>query len=139
LAGLVGVNMISGPGMLDFESCQSIEKLLIDNEIVGMVKRFLGGVDDHGSPFAADILKDYDKTQELLSHPSTLQLFRKELFLPSPIIARMTREDWKKTGSLSARRRARQQLEQHLKKPAQQAIDNTIEKEIEKIISFHLA
>ena len=114
LAGLVGVNMISGPGMLDFESCQSIEKLLIDNEVAGMVKRFLGGVDDHGSPFAADILKDYDNTKELLSHPSTLKHFRKELFLPSPIIARMTREDWTKTGSLSARRRAKQQLELHL-------------------------
>ncbi|MCK5610933.1 trimethylamine methyltransferase family protein, partial [Candidatus Pacearchaeota archaeon] len=138
LAGLVGVNMISGPGMLDFESCQSIEKLLIDNEIVGMVKRLLAGIEDHGSPFAADILKDYDNTQELLSHPSTLQLFRKELFFPSTIIARMTRDAWKKTGSLSARQRAKQNLESIVQKPAQKTIDRSLESEIDKITSLNL-
>nr|NIM90549.1 hypothetical protein [Candidatus Aminicenantes bacterium] len=36
LAALAGVNVISGPGMMDFESCQSLEKLVIDNEICGM-------------------------------------------------------------------------------------------------------
>ncbi|GAH57560.1 unnamed protein product, partial [marine sediment metagenome] len=69
LAGLAGVNMVSGAGMLDFESTQSIEKLIIDNEIAGMVKRLIRGVEDHGSPFASDILKDYDNKEELLSHP----------------------------------------------------------------------
>jgi len=78
LAGLAGINMISGPGMLDFESTQSIEKLVIDNEIAGMVKRLLRGVEDHGTPFASEILKDYDEKEELLSHPTTLKLFRKE-------------------------------------------------------------
>ena len=30
LAALSGINMISGPGMLDFESCQSTEKLIVE-------------------------------------------------------------------------------------------------------------
>ncbi len=46
LAGLAGINMIAGPGMLDFESTQSFEKLIIDNEIAGMVKRFTQGITD---------------------------------------------------------------------------------------------
>jgi len=33
LAALAGVNMVSGAGMLDFESCFSLEKLVIDAEI----------------------------------------------------------------------------------------------------------
>ena len=37
LAGLSGINSVSGPGMLDFESCQSLEKLVVDDEICGMV------------------------------------------------------------------------------------------------------
>jgi trimethylamine--corrinoid protein Co-methyltransferase len=106
LAGLAGINMVSGPGMLDFESTQSIEKLVIDNEIVGMVKRLIRGVDDYGSPFALDILKDYSEHEELLSHPSTLNLFRKELFITGPIIDRMSREAWKSAGSKSTRKRA---------------------------------
>ena len=37
LAGLSGINSVSGPGMLDFESCQSLEKLVLDDEICAMV------------------------------------------------------------------------------------------------------
>jgi trimethylamine--corrinoid protein Co-methyltransferase len=138
LAGLVGVNMISGPGMLDFESCQSIEKLLIDNEIAGMVKHFIKGIRDHGTPFAAEILGDYDETQELLSHPSTLKLFRKELFFPSKIIARMTRDEWKKTGSLSARRRARNNIEPLLQRKPKKSLINVTEKELDSIATSYL-
>jgi trimethylamine--corrinoid protein Co-methyltransferase len=138
LAGLAGVNMISGPGMLDFESCQSIEKLLIDNEIVGMVKYLIGGIHDHNTPFAEKILGDYDENQELLSHSSTLEFFKKELFFPSKIIARMTRDEWKNTGSLSARRRAGVMIEPLLKKSPKKSLQNATEKELDSITDRNL-
>ena len=131
LAGLAGVNMISGPGMLDFESTQSIEKLLIDNEIVGMVKRLLKGVIDHGTPFASDILKDYNETEELLSHPSTLKLFKKEFFFPSPIVDRMNRDEWKALGSKSIRKRAKEEANKLDINP----INESLQKELDKIAS----
>jgi trimethylamine--corrinoid protein Co-methyltransferase len=133
LAGLAGINMVSGPGMLDFESTQSIEKLIIDNEIVGMVKRLVRGIEDRGSPFALEILKDYEDAQELLSHSSTLKYFRKELFLPSSIIDRMTRDSWKDKGSKSARMRAKDQVSIILSKPSEQPIEEHLRKELEKI------
>jgi trimethylamine--corrinoid protein Co-methyltransferase len=133
LAGLAGVNMVSGPGMLDFESTQSIEKLIIDNEIIGMVKRFVRGIEDYGSPFASEILKDYEGKEELLSHPSTLKYFRNELFLPSPIIDRSTRDAWKKLGSKSARKRARDVAEKLFQKPSIKPIDGSLAIELDKI------
>ena len=45
MAALSGVNMVSGAGMLDFESCQSLEKLVLDAEAIGMAKRLIGGVE----------------------------------------------------------------------------------------------
>ncbi|MHA2157126.1 MAG: trimethylamine methyltransferase family protein, partial [Candidatus Hodarchaeales archaeon] len=133
LAGLAGINMVSGPGMLDFESTQSIEKLIIDNEIAGMVKRLLQGVEDHGSPFASEILRDYGEKEELLSHPSTLKYFRKELFLPSPIIDRMTRDPWKENGSKSARKRAKEMASNLLEKPSIKPIEQKLVKELDGI------
>lgn len=133
LAGLAGINMVSGPGMLDFESTQSIEKLVIDNEIIGMVKRLLQGIEDHGSPFASEILKDYEDKEELLSHPSTLKFFRKELFLPSPIIDRMTRDSWKQSGSKSTRKRARVETARLLRKDSIKPIDEILSKELDNI------
>ncbi len=44
LAALSGINNVSGPGMLDFESCQSLEKLVCDNEACGMALRLVRGV-----------------------------------------------------------------------------------------------
>jgi trimethylamine--corrinoid protein Co-methyltransferase len=138
LAGLAGINMISGPGMLDFESTQSIEKLLIDNEIAGMVKRLVQGIEDHGTPFALDILKDYEVTEELLSHPTTLKLFRKELFFPSLIVDRMTRDAWKSAGSKSARKRAKDKASELAKKAPIKPIDDTLLKELDEIAKIHL-
>ena len=133
LAGLAGVNMVSGPGMLDFESTQSIEKLMIDNEIVGMVKRLLRGVEDYGAPFASDILKDFDDKEELLSHPSTLKLFRKELFMAGPIIDRLSRDAWKQNGSKSARKRAKEQALKLIDKGPLKPIDDTLAKELKAV------
>ncbi len=138
LGGLAGINMISGPGMLDFESTQSIEKLIIDNEIVGMVQRFIKGIEDYGTPFASEILKDYEDKEELLSHPSTLKYFRKELFLPSPIIDRMTRDSWRKQGSKSARKRAKEEATKLLDKPPVKPIEVSLQNELDKIASTYV-
>ncbi|TFG09592.1 MAG: hypothetical protein EU535_08950, partial [Promethearchaeota archaeon] len=138
LAGLAGINMISGPGMLDFESTQSIEKLIIDNEICGMVKRFIRGINDYGMPFASEILKDYDENQELLSHPSTLKLFREELFFPSSVIDRTTRDSWKALGSKSARNRAKEIALKLEKKAALKPIAQDLSKELKRITTNYL-
>ncbi len=138
LAGIAGINMISGPGMLDFESTQSIEKLLIDNEICGMVKRFLRGIKDYGSPFASEILKDYDDKQELLSHPSTLKLFREELFFTGPIVDRATRDSWRVLGSNSARNRAREEALKLERKPPLKPIEEDLSRELTRIANSNL-
>jgi trimethylamine--corrinoid protein Co-methyltransferase len=138
LAGLAGINMVSGPGMLDFESTQSIEKLIIDNEIIGMVKRLIRGIEIHESPFASEILKDYEDKKELLSHPTTLKYFRKELFLPSPIIDRMTRDSWKNMGSKSTRKRARDVSQKLMVKNSLRPIDDTLKEELNKIAQKEL-
>ncbi|MFX1497210.1 MAG: trimethylamine methyltransferase family protein [Promethearchaeota archaeon] len=138
LAGLSGVNMVSGPGMIDFESMQSIEKLIIDNEIIGMIRRFLKGIEDYGSPFAADILKTYENKQELLSHPLTLKLFKKELFIPSSIIDRTTRDTWKELGSKSIRKRAKEYAKVLENKEPMRPIAEDLVNELDKITLANL-
>ncbi len=138
MAALAGVNVISGPGMLNFESTQSIEKLVIDNDIAGMVKRFVRGIEDYGSPFAYDILKDYDQKEELLSHPTTLKLFRKELFFPSPVIDRRPHESWEKSGSLSARKRAKSRVLELVNKEVPHPIDSNLKEELDRVLNQYL-
>ncbi|MFX1507094.1 MAG: trimethylamine methyltransferase family protein, partial [Promethearchaeota archaeon] len=144
LAGLTGVNMIAGPGMIDFESTQSFEKLIIDNEIVGMVKRFIRGISDYGEPFAESILKDYDSKISLLSHPTTLNLFRKELYLPFivegfQVVNRETRDLWKLSGEMSARQRAKEMAIKLSERSPKHPIDDTLKQELDKIAKTNLS
>jgi len=138
LAALGGINMISGLGMMNFESTQSLEKLIIDNDIAGMVMRLINGINDYGMPYAFDILNDYNKTEELLSHSSTLELYKKELLFPSSIIDRNTLENWKSQGSQTARARARDLSKTLEKKPIPRELDENTSKKLDKIVSNHL-
>ncbi|MHA1611601.1 MAG: trimethylamine methyltransferase family protein [Promethearchaeota archaeon] len=138
LAGMGGINMVSGPGMLDFESVQSIEKLVMDNEICGMVKFFLNGLQDRGKPYAADILAEYNPKQSLLAHPSTRKYFRSELFLPTPVIERRTRDLWKKNGSQSIRKRGLTYAENLLAKPSKFPISKDLQQRLTAIAEENL-
>ena len=83
-------------------------------------------------------MKDYEGKEELLSHPTTLEYFRKELFLPSPIIDRNTRDAWKNLGSKSTRKRAIDVAEKLLQKPSIKPIDESLQGELNKITSTYL-
>ncbi|TFG16287.1 MAG: hypothetical protein EU530_11990 [Promethearchaeota archaeon] len=137
LAALAGVNMVAGPGMLNFESTQSIEKLIIDNEVVGMAKHLIRGINKYDPPFAADILLDYNDNEELLSHPTTLKLFKKELFI-TEIVDRSSKEMWIKKGSKSIRQRAKDKAVELLEKPSKQPINESLLKELQRITKENL-
>ncbi|MFQ5594694.1 MAG: trimethylamine methyltransferase family protein [Anaerolineae bacterium] len=112
LGALAGINMISGPGMLDFESCFSLEKLVIDAEIVGMAKRLVAGVVERETPLGLEIIRQVGHAGNFLTTRHTRRWFREELFIPSPVIDRDFRRNWETKGSLDAAERAHQRAEE---------------------------
>ena len=112
LGALTGINMISGPGMLDFESCFSLEKLVIDAEIVGMAKRLVGGMVERETPLALEIVRQVGHAGNFLTTEHTRQWFREELFIPSTVVDRDFRRNWAAKGSLDASERAHRRAEE---------------------------
>jgi trimethylamine--corrinoid protein Co-methyltransferase len=78
MAALAGVNMISGAGMMDFESCQSLEKLVLDAEMIGMAKRLVRGIEPRDEPIALTLFQKMGHRAEYLAEPHTLKWFAKE-------------------------------------------------------------
>ena len=111
LGALAGVNMISGPGMLDFESCFSLEKLVIDAEIAGMAKRLVAGVAQRETPLAVDLIRQVGHAGNFLATPHTRRWFRQELFMPSEVVDRDFRGDWEAKGSKDVVQRAHERAE----------------------------
>ena len=98
IGALGGINMISGAGMLDFLACQSPEKLVIDAEIIGMVKRFLKGIQRHTDTLAIEMFSDFDFQANFLKQKITRKLFSKEQYLPTDIIDRGSIRNWEEHG-----------------------------------------
>jgi trimethylamine--corrinoid protein Co-methyltransferase len=107
VAALAGANVISGPGMLDFESCQSLEKLVLDNEICGMALRMVRGIEARGDRLAGDLYEDIYAGDHFLTSAETLRWFRKEVYTPGPVIERDAYDTWVHRGKMSAWDRAR--------------------------------
>jgi trimethylamine--corrinoid protein Co-methyltransferase len=106
LAALAGINNISGPGMLDFESCFSLEKLVLDNEICGMTFRMLKGVDAREDFPALPRFEELLREQHLLISEHTRKYVKEEIYFPSPVIDRTNRSRWQEEGGLTLKQRA---------------------------------
>jgi len=106
LAALAGINNISGPGMLDFESCFSLEKLVLDNEICGMTFRMLKGVDAREDFPALPRFEELLREQHLLISEHTRKYVKEEIYFPSPVIDRANHSRWQEEGSLTLKQRA---------------------------------
>jgi trimethylamine--corrinoid protein Co-methyltransferase len=103
--------MISGPGMMDFESCFSLEKLVIDAEIVGMAKRLISGIVSRESPIAVDLIRQVGHAGNFLATQHTRRWFREELYIPSEVVDRDFRRDWERKGGQDTLRRAHHRAE----------------------------
>jgi trimethylamine--corrinoid protein Co-methyltransferase len=112
MAALAGINMVSGAGMMDFESCFSLEKLVIDHEIIGMARRLIRGMDCSEDPFATAIIQQVGHKGNFLATKHTVEWFQKELFIPSAVIERDTRQAWEEKGAKDATQRAHERVEE---------------------------
>jgi trimethylamine--corrinoid protein Co-methyltransferase len=105
-AALAGANVISGPGMLNFESSQSLEKLVLDNEICGMALRMVRGIQARENRLGGDLYGNIYDGKHFLTSQETLRWFREELYWPSSVIDRDTYDVWTNQGKKSAWDRA---------------------------------
>jgi len=110
IGALAGINMISGAGMLDFLACFSLEKLVIDAEIVAMAKRLLSGIHTPTETLATAMFEGINFKGDFLKQKVTRELFSQEQYLPSKVLDRDSIRGWHQDGSLDSSSRARSQV-----------------------------
>ncbi|HXZ32134.1 MAG TPA: trimethylamine methyltransferase family protein [Terriglobales bacterium] len=92
LGALAGINMISGAGMLDFLACHSIEKLVIDAEVIASAQRLIAGIEPRGEKLALEAFAQTGFHGDFLKLKETRLLFRKEQHFPSAVTDRRANE-----------------------------------------------
>jgi trimethylamine--corrinoid protein Co-methyltransferase len=134
LAALAGVNVVSGPGMLDFESCQSLEKLVIDNEICGLAYRLIEGISQRDEPLALGLFASFRPDSQFLTLPHTRQWYRREHIFPE-IVDRETYDSWVARGKKSMVDRAADEVIRRLNQPVAIGLDEGLREEFHRIMT----
>jgi trimethylamine--corrinoid protein Co-methyltransferase len=102
-----GANHVScGAGFIDFVLTVSFEQYVIDNEIIGMVKRMKRGFEVTPDTLALEVVKRVGPGGNFMSEEHTVRYMREELFQPT-LSDRLEWECWNKEGAHDARERAR--------------------------------
>ncbi len=133
LAALSGINVVSGPGMLNFESCQSLEKLVIDNEICGMAYRLIEGIAQRDDPIAKDLFRGIKPETQFLSLPHTKKWYRQEHTFPK-ITDRDTYDSWFALGKKSNAERASEEVERLLQQPPSSLLEEDLRETLREIM-----
>jgi trimethylamine--corrinoid protein Co-methyltransferase len=135
LAALSGINNISGPGMLDFESCLSLEKLVLDNEICGMAYRLIAGIEPKEDFPAIGLFRELLEEKHMLISEHTRRHLKTEHFFPGPVIDRARRSKWEEKGSLTLGQRARREVEKLLENYRSSGPPEDVRKELTKLMT----
>mgnify|MGYP001052825127 CR=1 FL=1 len=136
LGALAGVNVISGPGMLDFESAQSLEKLVIDDGICAMVYRLLEGVAQRDEPLALGVFEGFAPGLSFLSHPHTRQWYRKEHIRPG-LVDRDPYDAWVAAGRTTIVDKARADVQRRIGSYATPPLDRSVGKELDAVMAAY--
>ncbi|HOL70210.1 MAG TPA: trimethylamine methyltransferase family protein [Bryobacteraceae bacterium] len=134
LAALSGINSVSGPGMLDFESCQSLEKLVVDNEICGMAYRLLDGIEPREDFPSIPLFEELLREKHLLIADHTRRYLRREITFPGPVIDRSNRDRWFREGRLTLRERASREVARLIEKHVPSRLPAETKKELTRLM-----
>ena len=139
LAALSGINSISGPGMLDFESCQSLEKLVVDNEICGMTHRLLRGIEPREDFPSLPLFEEMRREKHLLIADHTRRHLREEITFPGPVISRANRARWVEEGQVSLGERASKEVSRIVKAYKPSRLPETSKLELTRLMEREAA
>jgi len=94
-------------GLMDSDMTVSYEKMVIDNEIIGMCGRVMRGIEVNDETLAVDLICDHAPGDGFMAEEHTVAHMRTEFFTPT-IADRRHHQDWVNSGSTDAAQRARE-------------------------------
>jgi len=116
-------------GFLDCADIGSLEMLVMNDEIIGMARRLMRGIEVNDETLMLDLIDRVGPGGEFISQKETAKNFRKEIWLPR-LMDRQPWNQWANNGSLSMleriQARIREILETHVPHPLPDGAVDTI-------------
>lgn len=138
-AAMGGSNLIrhAGGGMLESDMVLSFEQMIMNDEMIGMARRLLRGIEVDEEHIALNLIKAVGPGGTFMTSTHTLNHMRSEYFYGNGVTDRQQREQWLQGGAKDARRRAKEIVEKILRQAQPSCIPEDIDQRIRK--KFHVA
>lgn len=139
LSAMAGANYIhDAAGLLESGLTISLQTYVIDNEIIGMIKRVVRGIEIDPDTLALECIKDVGPGGNYLGEEHTNEYMRSEFYYPT-LGDRRPRGLWEGDGSLPteerARRKALDYLKNHKPLPVDADVDRKIRSELPEMLA----
>lgn len=133
-----GVNIVWGAGNLESTMCMSAETLVIDDEIIGGIRRFLRGIPVADETLALDVILKVGHGADFLSTDHTLRHFREEI-RHTRLPTRGKRDVWERQGAHALDERAAARVQEILAAPPASHLAPEQARELARIAEGFLA
>jgi trimethylamine--corrinoid protein Co-methyltransferase len=138
MAGMAGANYITCVGTTESSIAGGHELAVIDNDLIGTVKRALNGIEVTDDTLALDVIKKVGPNGTYIMESHTLEHFKQELFY-SKIVDQDKRETWEKGGRKGMLERAREEARNILANHQEIALDPKLLKELDAYVRLAAA
>jgi trimethylamine--corrinoid protein Co-methyltransferase len=119
LETLAGAQMAHDVGYLEGGMCNSIEQIVMCDEMIAYTKKFMQGLEINDDTLALDLIDEVGPQGDFMSTQHTLKHFKADWY--PRLFDRRNYEEWKAAGSKTLRQRARERtleiLETHKAEP----------------------
>jgi len=133
-AALAGIHFIIGAaGSIQNALGASYAKFVVDNEIIGYIKRIASGIDFSPEAMALETIKRVGPAGQFLTEDHTVNHFKQALFHPL-LSNRASFSQWEAEGATSIDQRATEEALRILKEHHPQPLPNDVEKELWDVV-----
>ncbi|TWH47243.1 trimethylamine methyltransferase family protein [Sporomusa sp. KB1] len=109
-AGMSGTSLIYGCGQLEYGQTGSVELLVMGDEVMGMTRRMMKGVEVNEERMARGVIDAVQPGGHYLGEEHTLTYFRTETWWPT-VMNRARIADWEANGSKSLGQRVKEKTQ----------------------------
>ena len=126
-------NVSTGAGELEAATTVSMEQLVIDAEIIGMVRRALRGIEVNPETLAEEVVAKVGPGGHFLGEKHTREHFNKEFFFPTMFDQR-SRLTWEMEGSKDIVARAKEKVTKILKEHEPVPLDRNAQEGLHQLL-----
>lgn len=132
LETLAGAQMAHDVGYLEGGMCNSIEQIVICNELIAYTKHFMRGLEINDETLALDVINEVGPDGNYLNSRHTLKHYKEDWY--PELFDRRNYGDWQAKGATTLRQRAREKALQILETHKPEPLPADVQRRLDEII-----